>query len=76
MCVCVAECDDLCDPPLPVNYSSSRQIPNNDHNGSESDGHGLNRFFVCVALGFWVVVAPFSFIDHGGTPTLRSCWRL
>ncbi|XP_061354275.1 receptor-like protein EIX2 [Gastrolobium bilobum] len=54
--------NNLCGPPLFVNCSSNRQIPDDDHKGKKSDGHEINWFFVSMALGFiggfWVVVAP------------------
>ncbi|XP_029124597.1 LOW QUALITY PROTEIN: receptor-like protein EIX2 [Cajanus cajan] len=54
--------NNLCGLPLLVNCSSNPQIPNNNHIGTEDDGHGINWFFVSMTLGFvmgfWVVVAP------------------
>ncbi|KAL2334669.1 hypothetical protein Fmac_015882 [Flemingia macrophylla] len=51
--------NNLCGPPLPVNCS---KVPVVEHIGTEDDGHGVNWFFVGMALGFvvgfWIVVAP------------------
>ncbi|XP_027357266.1 receptor-like protein EIX1 [Abrus precatorius] len=54
--------NNLCGPPLPVNCSLNGQAPHDDHKGRESDGHGVNGFFVSMifgfVIGFWLVVAP------------------
>ncbi|XP_061362010.1 receptor-like protein EIX2 isoform X1 [Gastrolobium bilobum] len=54
--------NNLCGPPLPVNCSSNRQTPDDDHNGKKGDGHKVNGFFVSMTfgfiVGFWAVVAP------------------
>ncbi|MED6196538.1 hypothetical protein PIB30_048452, partial [Stylosanthes scabra] len=54
--------NDLCGPPLTINCSSNGKVPDVEENGRESNGHGINWFFVSMGLGFivgfWGVVAP------------------
>ncbi|KAL2967348.1 hypothetical protein AAZX31_16G171400 [Glycine max] len=67
--------NNLCGPPLPINCSSNGKT----HSYEGSDGHGVNWFFVSMAIGFivgfWIVIAPllicrswryayFHFLDH------------
>ncbi|XP_061376209.1 receptor-like protein EIX2 [Gastrolobium bilobum] len=45
--------NNLCGPPLPINCSSNRQIPDDDHKGKKNDGHNVNGFFVSMTFGFY-----------------------
>ncbi|XP_028803497.1 receptor-like protein EIX2 [Neltuma alba] len=58
--------NNLCGPPLTNNCTSS-DPDQDDKNGDH--GEGIDWFFVSMTLGFvvgfWVVVGPFSTIDHG-----------
>ncbi|KAL2334712.1 hypothetical protein Fmac_015925 [Flemingia macrophylla] len=71
--------NNLCGPPLPINYYSNQKVPVTDNIGTKIDGHEVNWFFVSMAIGFvvgfWTVVAPllvyrswryayFSFLDE------------
>ncbi|XP_061376210.1 receptor-like protein EIX1 [Gastrolobium bilobum] len=82
--------NNLCGPPLLVNCSSSRKIPNDDHKGKKSDSHKVNGFFVSMTfgfiVGFWAVVAPlfiyrswryayFRFLDDMWNK-VQCFWRL